>query len=146
MDKDKLVGTWILESCIVEDEDKNIFHFFGENPKGILIYDEHGNMAGQLSNRVRKELATEDWAMISEEESKAMLMTYQAYFGTYVVHEDAPRKHVVHHVIAGVRSNWNEKMKEIRYYTFSDHQLFLESPPMEIGGKNFIFKVVWNKA
>ena len=64
----------------------------GANPKGIIYYGPHGEMAVQIAPDVKRARAG---AVMTPEEAKIALTDYIAYFGTYTV--DARTETVIHH-------------------------------------------------
>ena len=64
----------------------------GANPKGMIYYGPHGEMAVQIAPDVKRIRAG---AVMTPEEAKIALTDYIAYFGTYTV--DARTGTVVHH-------------------------------------------------
>lgn len=98
-----LIGSWKLVSRVTTDVDGKVLMDAGlaEVPNGILIYDQAGHVAAQLSRQGR----TMD--MLADECRKAQLVKgtndtaqtilgYDAYFGTYTVNEAAGV--VTHHL------------------------------------------------
>lgn len=142
MIKDKLIGTWRLKVCTTVDEKGNEENFFGENPRGVIMYDECGNMAVQLCPLERPEFVNTDFNDFTGDEAKGILMTYQAYYGKYKVNEE--EGFVLHIVDDGVRPNWRG-FEETRYYKFEEDFLILTSPPVLANGKNLIFVAKWKK-
>jgi hypothetical protein len=64
----------------------------GANPKGVIYYGPHGEMAVQIAPDVKRARAG---AVMTPEEAKIALTDYIAYFGTYTV--DARTETVLHH-------------------------------------------------
>jgi Lipocalin-like domain len=64
----------------------------GANPKGVIYYGPHGEMAVQIAPDVKRARAG---ALMTPEEAKIALTDYIAYFGTYTV--DARTETVIHH-------------------------------------------------
>ena len=85
---EQLVGTWRL----VSREDRNaagerrIDSSLGADPVAILVYDPAGNFAAQFMKRDRSsdEVAQARQATAN---NSASVNGYDAYFGTYTVHE-----------------------------------------------------------
>jgi hypothetical protein len=70
----------------------------GANPKGVIYYGPHGEMAVQIAPDVKRARAG---AVMTPEEAKIALTDYIAYFGTYTV--DARTETVIHHRDDSVR-------------------------------------------
>jgi len=64
----------------------------GANPKGMIYYGPHGEMAVQIAPDVKRARAG---AVMTPEEAKIALTDYIAYFGTYTL--DAQTGMVTHH-------------------------------------------------
>jgi hypothetical protein len=64
----------------------------GANPKGVIYYGPHGEMAVQIAPDVKRARAG---ALMTPEEAKIALTDYIAYFGTYTV--DARTGTVIHY-------------------------------------------------
>ncbi|HXX50173.1 MAG TPA: lipocalin-like domain-containing protein [Xanthobacteraceae bacterium] len=58
----------------------------GANPKGMIYYGPHGEMAVQIAPDVKR---TRAGAVMTPEEAKIALTDYIAYFGTYTIDERA---------------------------------------------------------
>jgi hypothetical protein len=58
----------------------------GPNPKGMIYYGPHGEMAVQVAPDVNRKRAG---AVMTPEEAKIALTDYIAYFGTYTIDEQA---------------------------------------------------------
>jgi hypothetical protein len=64
----------------------------GADPKGIIYYGPHGEMAVQIAPDVKRRRAG---AVMTPDEAKIALTDYIAYFGTYTI--DAQTGTVTHH-------------------------------------------------
>lgn len=143
MEADKFIGAWRLLSAEFRAEDGTVVESpYGAEPQGLLMYDAHGSMAGQLANKNRKPFAINDRMAGTSEEIKAAFESYQAYYGTFKVDE---REHVVTHtVVQALLPNWVGSEQK-RYYKFQDGRLILRTPPLLIGGKRVTGTLVWEK-
>jgi lipocalin-like protein len=119
-DTSRFVGTWRLVS---------------ETTTGMMIYDSLGNMAAQvMPNRARRKYAA---AEPTPEEAKDAITGYLAYFGTYMVDEQA---HIVTH---HRRANINPGQvgdDVVRAYVFESNDRLVLTPA---GSTN---KIVWERA
>src|SRR3954462_3537478 len=70
----------------------------GANPKGMIFYGPHGEMAVQIAPDVERKRAG---AVMTPDEAKIALTDYIAYFGTYSVNESAAT--VTHHRHASIQ-------------------------------------------
>lgn len=93
-DAKRLVGTWRLVSIA----GSRLEPYRGENPTGLIYYDDKGQMAvqimpGRKRSRYSGELPTAD-------EARDALLGYTAYFGTYTV--DEQKRTIIHHRIGNI--------------------------------------------
>jgi len=98
-----LVGTWKLASRVSKLADGKVLAdpTLGATPSGVLIYDAKGHVAAQLSRQGRtmdifKEECAEISALKSSPNTANTVFGYDAYFGTYTVHEK--EGFVTHHL------------------------------------------------
>jgi hypothetical protein len=70
----------------------------GANPKGMIYYGPHGEIAVQIAPDVKR---TRAGAVMTPDEAKIALTDYIAYFGTYTV--DARTGTVTHHRDASIQ-------------------------------------------
>lgn len=115
---DKLVGTWKLQSWIVEDiASKETKTVFGEQPNGYLILTPQGRMMGLLTAQGRKPPQ-------NEADRDAAYRTMLAYSGRYRV--DSGK------LITKVDVAWNEAWvgtEQARDYKIEGTKLQVVSPP-----------------
>ena len=67
----QLVGTWFLVSDVATRPDGTPFEPFGDNPKGILMFDRMGHFSIQYSGDARRKVASNDRLRGTPEEDKA---------------------------------------------------------------------------
>jgi hypothetical protein len=84
----KLLGAWRYVGTRIEGGNWDR----GANPKGMIYYGPHGEMAVQIAPDVKRRRAG---AVMTPEEAKIALTDYIAYFGTYTI--DAQTETVTHH-------------------------------------------------
>jgi Lipocalin-like domain len=84
----KLLGAWRYVGTRINGGKWNR----GANPKGMIYYGPHGEMAVQIAPDVKRKRAG---AVMTPEEAKIALTDYIAYFGTYTI--DAKTETVTHH-------------------------------------------------
>jgi hypothetical protein len=143
MTAEKFVGTWKLVSEEARSAKGQIFHVYGENPRGMIMYDAAGNVSVNLMRFDRNSLSTADKARSTPQEAKSAVETYEAYFGTYSV--DKEKGTVVHHVEGSLFPNWTGT-DQIRFYEFSDDYLILKTAEIPYGGTTLVGKLVWKRA
>ncbi len=103
----------------------------GPNPKGMIYYGRHGEMAVQIAPDVARKRAGD--AMTSEE-AKIALTDYIAYFGTYSIDEEAGT--VTHHRQASIQPGDSGDL--VRRYQFTGDRLVLRPP-------NSTLEVTWER-
>lgn len=90
-DAARFIGTWRLVSF---ESDELTMAAEGPHPIGLLIYDAAGHMAGQIQpDRTRPSWNPDQ--LPTPQQALAAINGYWAYFGTYVVNEEAHT--VTHH-------------------------------------------------
>src|SRR5471030_2805954 len=99
-----LVGTWTLLSLGSQSAAGEMSHPFGEDARGLLMYDAHGRMSVVLTRADRPVFASDDPARGTPAEIKAAYEGFNAYYGTYSI--DEARGTVTHHVEANSFPNW----------------------------------------
>jgi hypothetical protein len=111
----RLIGSWRYVGSTVDGEPRSER---GADPKGIIIYTDHGHMACHVApdrevTRAGKEP--------TGDEARAALANHIAYFGTYSVDETA--RTVTHHRLGSVQPG--DKGDVVRGYEFAGDRLIL---------------------
>ena len=119
-DKEKIVGTWKLNSVVYEDQaTKERTPVYGEHPRGYQIATPEGRWLALVTAENRPVPKT-------DEERAQALRTMISYSGRYRV-EDGK-------VTTKVEVAWNEAWvggEQVRFIRFEgDDLLHIESPPM----------------
>jgi hypothetical protein len=86
--KKQLVGTWALQTQVVEQGDGKKVERFGSKPKGIAIFVSNGQMAQVLLRPDLPKFASNNAMTGTPEENKAIVQGSTAYFGTWSVTKD----------------------------------------------------------
>jgi len=123
----KLIGAWRYVGTRVNGSKWDR----GANPKGMIYYGPHGEMAVQVAPDVKRLRAG---AAMTAEEAKIALKDYVAYFGTYTVDEQAGT--VTHHRHDSVQPGDTGDL--VRRYEFSGDRLILH-------GINSTLEVTWER-
>jgi hypothetical protein len=84
----KLLGAWRYVGTRIDGGNWDR----GANPKGMIYYGPHGEMAVQIAPDIKRRRAG---AVMTPEEAKIALTDYIAYFGTYTI--DTRTETVTHH-------------------------------------------------
>jgi hypothetical protein len=103
----------------------------GANPKGMIYYGPHGEMAVQIAPDVKRPRAG---AVMTPQEAFTAVKDYIAYFGTYSVDEQAGT--VTHHRQDSLQPGDTGDL--VRHYEFIDDRLVLRAP-------NSTLEVTWER-
>jgi hypothetical protein len=103
----------------------------GKNPKGMIYYGPHGEMAVQIAPDVVRKRAG---AVMTPDEAFAALKDYIAYFGTYTVDETAGT--VIHYRHDNLQPGEGGDL--VRAYEFAGDRLVLRPP-------NSTMEVTWER-
>ena len=141
--KEKLIGTWKLESCVGQWSDGRITYPYGPNPAGLLVYDADGNFSAQIQDQDRPLFESGNLLRGAPEEIKAAFEGYVAYYGTYEVNEAAGR--LTHHVSGSLFPNW-VGVDQTRLVQFSDNRLLLTTPPFVGKRSQLTLTLVWERS
>ena len=123
--KQKLIGTWKLESIIVRHKD-NILYPFGKDVSGVLFYSEN-YMSVQIMMPLQ--ITDESKQNINMNELAQTLKSagYMGYFGPYEI--DDANETIIHHVDGSI-SQQVVGCDQIRKYQFEGDKLVLSTGPM----------------
>ncbi len=120
--KDRLVGVWTLLSAVTSTADGKVSNRYGDKPSGRIAYDSSGRMSAILMGADRKKVAALDLRDASDSESKSVLQSFTAYYGTFDV--DTVNQTVIHHVEVSLDPNW-VGTDQVRGYEFIGDNLIL---------------------
>jgi hypothetical protein len=123
----KLMGAWRYVGTRINGANWDR----GSNPKGMIYYGPHGEMAVQVAPDVERKRAG---AVMTTEEAKLALTNYIAYFGTYTIDERAGT--VAHHRQASIQPGDFGDL--VRRYEFTGDRLVLRPP-------NSTMEVTWER-
>ncbi len=139
----QLVGTWRLVSR--EDRtaagERRIDPGLGADPVAILIYDGEGNFAAQFMKRDRSAADV----VVNREASannSAAVNGYDAYFGTYTVHEAT---HEVRQVLQGSLSPGDVGKVVTREMHVDGNTLTIELATTSADGEPVTRRLVWRR-
>jgi hypothetical protein len=125
--KQRLLGAWRYVGTRIDGANWDR----GKNPKGMIYYGPHGEMAVQIAPDVERKRAG---AVMTPEEAFVALKDYIAYFGTYTVDEAAAT--VTHHRADNLQPGEGGDL--IRGYEFVGDRLILRPP-------NSTLEVTWER-
>ncbi len=140
--KEQLTGTWRLVSVETHWSTGKVGYPYGRNPKGMLFYDEKGNMSATITKAERSNFSSDNMLKGTPEETKAAFDSYLAYCGTYEVNEAGG--YVSHTVECSLYPNW-VGTELIRYAELKDSQLTLTAPPLKHGDLEIVYVLTWEK-
>jgi hypothetical protein len=123
----KLLGAWRYVGTRIDGGNWNR----GANPKGMIYYGPHGEMAVQIAPDVKRRRAG---AVMTPEEAKIALTDYIAYFGTYTI--DAQTETVTHHRHDSIQPGDGGDL--VRRFEFAGERLILRAP-------NSTLEVTWER-
>jgi hypothetical protein len=136
------IGLWGLVSDEYRYDDGTVSYPIGRDGVGQIMYDAKGNIAAQIGDMRRPVFKSPDLLCGTPAEVKAAFEGYIAYFGTYTV--DEKKGIVIHHVKSSLFPNWIGS-EQVRYYRFEKNRLILSTPPMPIGGKSIVARLIWER-
>jgi hypothetical protein len=125
--RNKLVGAWRYVGTRINGSNWDR----GANPKGMIYYGPHGEMAVQIAPDVRR---TRAGAVMTPQEAVAAVKDYIAYFGTYTVDEQSGT--VTHHRYDSLQPGDTGDL--VRKYEFAGDWLVLRAP-------NSTLEVTWER-
>jgi lipocalin-like protein len=135
-----LVGTWLLVSVTV-DRAGTKSEPFGQNPKGVLMFDDAGRFSMVIARADLPNIAGNTRSSGTTKENRAIVRGSLAYFGTYGV-SPAERAFVVH-VEGGTFPNWVGTDQKRIFAIVGDELRYTNSA--RSGGEGTAL-VVWQRA
>jgi Lipocalin-like domain len=85
--KEQLVGTWTLVSSDQVRPDGSKLKQFGDNPKGINVFDANGRFFVMVASADNLQIAS-NWRSQTKSEADGLIVESIAYYGTYTVNEE----------------------------------------------------------
>ena len=135
-------GTWEL----VEWSSRSplgLTYPFGKDAKGMISYDERGNMSVHLMRADRPTFKSDDLGIVQGPEIDSAFRSYVAYFGTYSVDHRAAT--VTHHLKGCTFPNWTGS-GQVRHFTFENGLLILSTPPIVEDSVAKTHRLIWRPA
>jgi Lipocalin-like domain len=123
----KLLGAWRYIGTRINGSNWDR----GANPKGMIYYGPHGEMAVQIAPDVKR---TRAGTVMTPQEAFTAVKDYIAYFGTYTVDQQAGT--VTHHRQDSLQPDDTGDL--VRRYEFIDDRLVLRAP-------NSTLEVTWER-
>lgn len=142
MSRESFVGTWRLVAANFYKADGTLVKLYGDEPKGIFVYDDGGRMCVQIMEPERPLLPPGHLAEHASDDYQRILIGYIAYFGTYDVDEAA--RTVTHHVQGSLIPNW-VGTDLVRGYEFSGTRLTLRTSASRLRGELMRGELIWER-
>jgi len=138
----ELTGTWTLVSVVNINPDSSRVYPYGENPQGLLLFDEKGNYAIQILKAVRPAIVSGDKNKCTPEENAALVQGSNSHFGKYKV--DEKRKTISFIIEHAFYPNWEGTTQE-RFYTYTGSEIKYVVTHTTQGGQKVIAEVAWRR-
>lgn len=138
--REQLIGTWTIVSVQNTRPDGSVIQLFGPTPRGIAVFDAHGNTVIVLMRSDRPKFVANNRDLGTPEENRATVQGTHAYFGTYSVNE--VDKTLIFHVLGNTFPN-QEGIDTIRLISFEGDQFRWTTPAPSVGGRS---EAVWERA
>lgn len=126
-----LVGTWKFVVNKTTRRDGSKFDTYGKEPKGIVMFDAHGNFVLFIAKPDPMRFASNNRLDGTPEEYKAAVYNSIAYYGTYKVDEGA--KTITWSIDAATFSNWYGVTQQ-RHFSIKVDELRFMNPAGSSGG------------
>jgi hypothetical protein len=142
--KEKLLGTWKLQSFTGTDENSATIHIMGEGATGFICYSQDGWISVEILRAGRPRYDIPDTELGSDEQTLAAARGMFAYAGRFTV--DEGNQIVYHNLEFSLIPNWIGSRQK-RHFNFKDdgNTLILTADPVRIGkdGKLRSTTLVW---
>jgi hypothetical protein len=135
--KERLIGTWRLVSYETDEQGGRRGRPYGD-AVGRLVYDERGNMSGQVMRPGRARVEMGDG---TAQQVRAAYLGYIAYFGTYEISSDG--QNVIHHVQGSLNPAWVGG-QQVRRMRFEGERLVL-SADVHKSGETVTHTLTWER-
>jgi hypothetical protein len=135
-------GIWNLISCELQDDDGSIFCPYGKDASGLIVIDARGYFSAHVMSINRPTFRAPDPLGGTPEETEAAFQGYIGYYGTFNI--DKAKRIIITHVNGASFPNWIDS-DQVRHYEFNGERMTLSTPPMLVGGKMRVGKLVWER-
>ncbi|GAB4517711.1 MAG: hypothetical protein OHK0046_24550 [Anaerolineae bacterium] len=140
------IGAWRLVRYAYQTETGEVRSPFGENPKGLIMYDASGMVSVQILSAERPLFATEDMFAASDKDIRLAYLGLNTYYGTFTVDES---QHIVTHHLEGSSVLNREGTDLVRTYEFTQEDgvqyLTLKAVPRLMNGEMLTGVLVWSR-
>jgi len=141
MKKDDLIGTWLLVSFELRQDDGGIVYPFGKDVAGRITYASTGHFSAQVMQKNRPLFKSDDQMKGSIDEVMDNFKGVISYFGFYSVEDNI----VTHHVEESLFPNWKGLAMK-RFAKLENGSLELSTEPTTWKGTNSIGMLIWEKS
>lgn len=131
--KDKLIGTWKLESFTGTDNDGITEDIMGIDISGFICYSTDGWVSVEIMKNNRPRYDIPDIERGSDDQTLAAARGMFAYAGEYVVDEE--NAIVWHNIEFSLIPNWIGSKQKRYIHMEGDDVLTLTADPVRIGSK-----------
>lgn len=138
----QLEGVWRLVSSEFRTASGKVIYPLGEDAMGQAIFTRSGYMSAQLMRPGRPAFASGDQAGGTEQEIRAALQGYAAYYGQCEIDEE--NRTLATRVEGSLFPNWVGS-RQLRYYELSGSQLILKTTPIAFGDEEFTGILTWER-
>ena|SRR5258706_15591818 len=138
----QLIGTWTLVSVDNIYPDGSRVHPYGENPQGLLMFDNHGNYAIQILKALRPKVASGDKNKCTPEENAALVQGSNSHFGKFSVEES--NHTIIFNIEHASFPNW-EGTEQKRAYTYTGDYIKYVVTHTTQGGQSVVAEVAWKR-
>ena len=139
--KQDLVGSWALESWAISYPDRDEISFpFGENPQGLLLYNEDGWMSAAINRENRAQFP--DGVSPREVPAEQLAEAYSSYFhyaGLYRISGGD----VIHSVAQSLNPDFPGS-EQLRHAELNGHTLVLSGKD-QAGATTRLHSLVWRR-
>ena len=138
----QFTGVWQLLSSEFRSSTGKVLYPIGEDASGLAIFTDSGYMSAQLMRQDRPTFAGGDQSSGTDEELRAALQGYVAYYGPCEV--DVEQGTLSTHVEGSLFPNWVGGT-QVRFYELSGDQLTLKTPPIAFGDDELTGVLKWKR-
>ncbi|MFN8061161.1 MAG: lipocalin-like domain-containing protein [Vicinamibacterales bacterium] len=131
-----VVGTWELVEHKTTMANGEVRRNYGTAPKGLFVFSADGRATVQILDSTRPSTPA---ASASDDDVKALMRTYLAYFGTFDVD---PAKHMITVHTTSDLNPANTGADQIRFYEIEGDTMYLQPPAASNGSQS---RITWRR-
>ncbi|MDR3694312.1 lipocalin-like domain-containing protein [Mucilaginibacter sp.] len=134
-------GTYKLVLVDNISADGSRVHLYGDNPHGLLVFDDKGNYTLQIMSDSRPKFAAGDKSKGTDEENRDAVKGCNTHFGTYMI--DKTMHTITFNIVHASFPNW-EGTQQKRPFIYIDG-VFKYTVPTPTTGGGVTGEVVWKR-